>query len=260
MNNEITFAKYHGTGNDFILIDDRQEHLNLSQAQIENLCNRRFGIGGDGLMLLRNSDKADFQMIYYNSDGKESSFCGNGSRCIIAFAKTLMHFEHFSLEFQGLIKTFELLQNEEISVNMGQTFDLKALNDIDFEVETGSPHFVRIVDSLAQFDFVAMARAIRYSDPYPQGINVNLMRIIDANHIEVRTYERGVEDETYSCGTGVTACSLVAMKNFPKSRIVLINTKGGKLQVKKDDKNFVWLTGPAKFIFQAKINMIIFDH
>lgn len=254
----ITFYKYQGTGNDFVVMDNRQNNIQLSQKQIEHICDRRFGIGADGLMLLQLKDGFDFEMKYYNSDGKEGSMCGNGGRCLTRFAydigihKTKYHFiaidgEHFA----------------EMDDNNWVRLQMKEVNSIDTHdgnaiLDTGSPHYVKEVDDIELIDVVAEGREIRYSKLFAeQGINVNFVQSMHG-YLQVRTYERGVEDETFSCGTGVTACALVFAHNERGFNRIEIKTKGGHLAVefdKTDDNSFsnIWLCGPALQVYQGHI-------
>ncbi|MDO4763663.1 MAG: diaminopimelate epimerase [Flavobacteriaceae bacterium] len=251
---KIHFYKYQGTGNDFIMIDNRTEFFPKQNTQlIKKICDRRFGVGGDGLILLENHQCYDFQMIYYNSDGNESTMCGNGGRCLVAFAHFLNIFErkttfnaidgHHEAEIQGSIVKLKMIDVE----------DIQQIND-DYELNTGSPHFVKYVENVENFDVYKNGYEIRNSPAYPEGINVNFVSKIADNEIFVRTYERGVEDETYSCGTGVTASCLTWMKNFNLDEVV-VKTLGGNLKVyaEKNENGFknIWLEGPAKQVFEG---------
>ena len=256
----LDFYKYQGTGNDFVMIDNRDLTFPKETEIIKRLCDRRFGIGGDGLILLENADegdfKTDFKMVYYNSDGNESTMCGNGGRCIVAFAHFLDIFEDKCtfLAIDGL---------HEAEMNFG-TVKLKMIDvdtikniDIDYELNTGSPHYVKYVENVENFDVYHNGYSIRNSERYAkEGINVNFVEKLDTHNIFVRTYERGVEDETYSCGTGVTACALAFMKNH-KTHSVDVKVLGGNLKVYAEEsengfKN-VWLEGPAKQVFKGEI-------
>lgn len=254
----MEFYKYQGTGNDFVMIDNRALDFPKNQELIEKLCHRRFGIGADGLILLENDEQYDFKMVYYNADGNESSMCGNGGRCLVAFAFFLDIFEekctfnavdglHEAEINNGIIK-LKMIDVENIS-NDGE----------DFVLNTGSPHYVQYIEDLEKLNVFAKGQEIRNSENYFQeGINVNFVEQISDNQIFVRTFERGVEDETYSCGTGVTASALTFLeKNNLLS--VDIKTLGGNLKVyaEKDGHSFknIWLEGPAKQVFKGKIEI-----
>lgn len=255
----IEFYKYQGTGNDFVMIDNRQELFDKKETKrISHLCDRRFGIGADGLILLENHPEADFKMVYYNSDGNQSSMCGNGGRCITAFANYL-----------GLIKnkaTFEaidglhhsIIENGLVKLQM-QDVKLIEKHDHHLFLNTGSPHHVQMEFELEILDIKSQGSKIRYGAPYfNEGSNVNFVKKLNGNSFLVRTYERGVEDETLSCGTGVTAVAL-AMNYIGETEknIVHLETPGGKLQVafEKDGEDYknIWLIGPATQVFKGTI-------
>lgn len=258
---KITFKKYQGTGNDFIIIDNRNLTFPKNDFDlIQNLCHRHFGIGGDGLMLLESSEKHDFVMIYYNSDGKEGSMCGNGGRCIAAFAHQLGIFEKDC--------SFEAADGVHYASVVGGTVhlkmsDVKIIEDHDshYFLDTGSPHHIKFEETIKDLDVYGLGKAIRYGSPYFQkGANVNFVEIVNAQKIKVRTYERGVENETLSCGTGVTA-SAIATYISGKSRhnSITIETLGGNLNVsfKQENDQFkeIVLTGPATFVFEGEIQI-----
>lgn len=262
---KLNFSKYHGAGNDFILIDNRLNEIVLTKDQIAFLCNRHFGIGADGLMLLNAHKTYDFRMLYYNSDGNESSMCGNGGRCITAFASDLgiikekAHFiaidgEHTSevIEDSGKEKTVKL--------KMSDVSDYDVFDDF-YVINTGSPHYVKFVENVNDTDVYNLGKAIRNDQRFaPKGLNVNFVQI-EENQLFVRTYERGVENETLACGTGVTASALV-YSNFINANKIDIKTLGGNLSVsfeKKTDKCFqnIYLQGPAKFVFATDIELEI---
>lgn len=261
---KIEFYKYQGTGNDFVILDNRDNQYNeLSVKQIKHICHRRFGIGADGLMLLSKKEGYDFEMIYFNADGNESSMCGNGGRCLVKFAyhmgihKNTYHFiatdgEHFA----------------EISIGNGQTVRLKMkdVTEVDEHstyavLNTGSPHFVKFTNHVKDVDVVETGREIRNSAPFKaEGINVNFVESTDEDGIYVRTYERGVEDETMSCGTGVTASALMSAHNEKGFNRVEVQTPGGRLSVefeKIDDTHFenIWLCGPAEFVYKGEMEI-----
>jgi diaminopimelate epimerase len=253
----IPFTKYHGTGNDFILIDNRDKKHRLSAQQIEKLCHRRYGIGADGLMMLEKEDGYDFKMIYYNSDGNEGSMCGNGGRCITRFAQDIgiMKDEYHFIAIDGPHDSAIEL-NGTIRLKMKDISKVETHTTFDF-LDTGSPHVVKQVQELSDFDVVTEGKAIRNSPKYKQnGVNVNFVQVINGSRIFVRTYERGVEDETYSCGTGVTASALVHAHNERGFNHVEVETNGGMLYVEYDrisEHAFenIWLAGPAVKVFEG---------
>jgi diaminopimelate epimerase len=258
----IHFHKYQGTGNDFVVIDNRkQEYSSLSSDQIRRLCDRRFGIGADGLMLLNKKEGYDFEMKYYNADGREGSMCGNGGRCITKFAYNLgIHrvdykFVAFDGEHEAEIDT-----DGTVSLKMIDVDKVKKKSG-DFILNTGSPHYIKLVRDVMNEDVYKKGRDIRYSKDYEQdGINVNFVEQAGDDEIIVRTYERGVEDETFSCGTGVTAAALVCYHNENGFNEVEVKTLGGSLSVefeRKDDDTYVniWLSGPAEKIFEGKVEV-----
>lgn len=256
----IHFYKYHGTGNDFIILDNRnQQYSFLNKEQIRSFCDRRFGIGADGLMLLNLKEGYDFEMKYYNADGNEGSMCGNGGRCLVQFAnhsgmrKNNYHFIATDGEHEA-----EIDDNGTISLKM---MDVSSTKDYygDVIVNTGSPHYVKMVNDVMKTDVFEDGRKIRYSHNFSaEGINVNFVQHKDEDEIIVRTYERGVEDETLSCGTGVTASALVCYHNEAGFNNVVVTTKGGVLTVEFDrrhDGSFhnIWLCGPAEKVFEGDI-------
>ena len=259
---KIVFHKYHGTGNDFILIDNRKLSVKLNTKQIAQLCHRRFGIGADGLMLLQNKKGFDFEMLYYNSDGNESTFCGNGSRCITSFAKELDILKKNETRFIATdgIHTAKI-NGDIISMKMNDVKDIEITPD-HYYLNTGSPHYVKFISGVKTADMVAEGRSIRYSERFKkEGVNVNLAEQ-NGKGILVRTYERGVEDETLSCGTGVTASALAsAVRGIATAAdSCKIITPGGELLVrfqKKSGNSFsnIWLEGPATFVFKGELNI-----
>jgi len=252
------FHKYQGTGNDFIMIDDRNAVFPAHDVKlIENLCHRRFGIGADGLILLRNHSTADFEMLYHNSDGKIGSMCGNGGRATVQFAHDLgvIGDKTTFLAADGLHQAF--LKDNWVHLGMS---DVRAVQQEHgaFFMNTGSPHYVQSVSNIDEFNVFAEGHRIRYSERFsPQGTNVNFMETID-KVLNVRTYERGVEDETYSCGTGATACAIAASFSGMNSP-VQIATKGGRLAVSFEQKegffSSIYLMGPAEKVFEGTINL-----
>ena len=257
---ELTFYKYEGTGNDFVMIDNRQGAFPKGNTKlVAHLCNRRFGIGADGLILLENDKTADFRMVYYNSDGNQSSMCGNGGRCIVAFAKKLQLIEQETtfIAVDGLHYA-TIAADGTISLQMKDVDTIKVTPEYAF-LNTGSPHHVQLVDDLENCNVKEKGAAIRYSDWYGQsGSNVNFVKKIGADLFAIRTYERGVEDETLSCGTGATAVA-IAMKVTGKtdSNTIQIKVEGGTLTVsfRPLEGRFVnvFLKGPASFVFEGTI-------
>lgn len=255
---KIHFYKYQGTGNDFVMIDNRFNQFPKKDAKlIAHLCDRKFGIGADGLILLENHPTLDFKMVYYNSDGNESSMCGNGGRCLVAFAKQMQVIvDEATFEaIDGL--HYATINNEGIvSLQMIDVSEVKVENNYTF-LNTGSPHHIALVDDLDNFDVKNEGAKIRYSNLYgKEGSNINFVKQLDKDIFAVRTYERGVEDETLSCGTGVTAVALAMFKTGKtKSKEINLNVEGGKLKVKFDVENDkftnVFLIGPATFVFEG---------
>ncbi len=261
---QVTFYKYHGTGNDFIIIDNMKESTVLSSQQIAFLCHRRFGIGADGLMIIAPDSTTDFLMQYYNADGNLGSMCGNGGRCIVGFAANRKYIkgetkfnavdgEHNAMVVDSI--------NQIVRLQMADVVVPKLSNN-DLVLDTGSPHFVRFVESVDKINVVEEGRAIRYNDFYKKnGINVNFVE--QQNDIlYIRTYERGVEDETLSCGTGVTASVLAAAftKRISENGKQKVKTPGGLLSVQyeRDGEGFrnVWLEGPATFVYEGQITIL----
>ncbi|WP_372751975.1 diaminopimelate epimerase [Labilibaculum sp.] len=256
---KLEFSKYQGTGNDFVLIDNRKGHFNSNNISlIEKLCDRRFGIGADGLMLLENAENYDFRMRYYNSDGKEGSMCGNGGRCIVAFAYHLgvvsQQAKFIAIDGEHEAKIEENTDGIQVSLKMIDVDAVEQGEDF-FYLNTGSPHFVRFIPEHKNFDTYAEGKKIRYNNRFAkEGTNVNFVSFQDQK-LNVSTYERGVEDETYSCGTGVVASAISASFLRDKNRFK-ITTKGGKLEVFFTKVNAqqitnIWLIGPATHVFDG---------
>ncbi len=256
---KLNFSKYQGTGNDFILLDNRDGTIRLTNDDVARLCHRRFGIGADGLMLLERSENVDFHMVYYNSDGNQSSMCGNGGRCIAAFAMQL-GITGDEAEFSAIDGLHHALHRagDIVSLHMQDVSGI-AVQEGGIVLHTGSPHYIRWVDDdVKMVDVFSEGRAIRNLPVFqPKGINVNFVQRLD-DGIWVRTYERGVEDETFSCGTGVTAAAIAASEQETGTFRMHIHTLGGNLEVAfvKDTPQTareVWLTGPAVFVFNGTI-------
>ena len=256
---KIKFYKYQGAGNDFILIDNREKISHeLTIQLIKKMCDRHFGIGADGLMLLNEKEGFDFEMIYFNADGNEGSMCGNGGRCIVQFASEIgiKKNEYIFSAIDGIHKA-KIDFDKKVSLQMNNVSEVEFSLD-HYVLDTGSPHYVKFVSVADNLDVVSDGRKIRNSKEFAEnGINVNFVETIDDDHIFVRTYERGVEDETLSCGTGVTASALMAAHNENGFNHVDVKTKGGNLSVEFDkisDSEFknIWLSGPATFVFSGE--------
>ncbi|WP_210466537.1 MULTISPECIES: diaminopimelate epimerase [Rufibacter] len=254
----LTFYKYQGTGNDFVVLDNREQNIQLSQEQVAFLCDRRKGIGADGLMLLQEKEGYDFEMVYYNADGRVGSMCGNGGRCLVAFAQFLgvVEDQAYFIASDGPHQAF--LKDGLVHLQMKDVDEVEDLDTATF-MNTGSPHYVKQVEALQDLNVFAEGRAIRYSDRFKaEGTNVNFVEHLHHNKLFVRTYERGVEDETFSCGTGVTACALAASRAGYESP-VHIQVLGGELQVsfEKEGNGFrnVFLIGPALQVFKGEISL-----
>lgn len=256
----MTFYKYQGTGNDFIIFDNRDGKIALITQQVNHLCNRKFGIGADGLMLLNQKEGYDFEMIYYNADGNESSMCGNGGRCLTQFAYD-MGIKKSTFKFIAIDGDHEATFSDSwVNLKMKNVASITQ-NNGDFVLNTGSPHLVHPTNDVMDFDVYKMGHEIRYSDEFKaEGINVNFVETIDEDKIIVRTYERGVENETLSCGTGVTASALIFAHNENGFNRIEVKTLGGNLAVEFDklgDQRFenIWLCGPATYVFKGDIDL-----
>ena len=258
----LEFYKYQGTGNDFVMIDNRSNFFPKENTQlVAHLCDRRFGIGADGLILLDNDTDTDFRMVYYNSDGNLSSMCGNGGRCLVAFAKKLniIQNETTFIATDGLHYA-TVADDGVVSLQMIDVEEIKSTSEYSF-LNTGSPHHVQLVADLEHYNVKENGAAIRYSALYGKpGSNVNFVKKIDATTFALRTYERGVEDETLACGTGATAVA-IAMNAIGQTDLNTINiqVEGGKLAVSFDKNNGkysnVFLKGPAEFVFKGTIEL-----
>ncbi len=258
---EVSFFKYQGAGNDFIMVDNRQLLLpRIDPERYRRWCNRKFGIGADGVIFIQDAKGYDFEMVYYNADGSEGSMCGNGGRCAVRFA-TQLGLIKGKTQFLAVDGAHEaqLLPNHWVSLGMIDVHEIKEMGDGYF-VNTGSPHHVEVVSGLATYNVEKEGKDIRWQKTYqPGGTNVNFMEISASDALQVRTFERGVETETLACGTGVTACALVwAKKNNKQGKqSVDIKTLGGVLRVSfKADKgrfHHIFLEGPAEMVFSGLI-------
>lgn len=254
----LTFYKYQGTGNDFVMIDNRSNTFpKENKSLVTRLCDRRFGIGADGLILLENDEFVDFKMVYFNSDGNQGSMCGNGGRCLVAFAKFLgiIVKETSFNAVDGLHSA--IIKDDMVELKMNSVTEIHTKPHA-YYLNTGSPHHVQLVETLEDLDVYKEGAKLRYGLYGEQGSNINFVEPNNEGSFVVRTYERGVEDETLSCGTGVTAVA-IAMHNAKKikAETVDIETKGGKLRVKftYDTNGYsnVSLIGPAKQVFKGEI-------
>ncbi|WP_047415495.1 diaminopimelate epimerase [Cellulophaga sp. Hel_I_12] len=257
---KLTFSKFQGTGNDFVMIDNRQSFFNKDDTKlISFLCDRNFGIGADGLILLENDPILDFKMVYFNADGNESSMCGNGGRCLVAFAKHLNMIES-SAQFNAVDGPHTaIISGEHISLQMKDVVDIQLKPNVVF-LDTGSPHHVQLVDNINSLEVKVEGAKLRYGMYGKKGSNINFVAQNSETNFFVRTYERGVEDETLSCGTGVTAVAIAMHKtNKTQAKKIQIKTLGGDLEISFDvfDGRYtnVFLTGPAAFVFKGEIDV-----
>jgi diaminopimelate epimerase len=261
---KIEFFKYHGTGNDFIILDNRELKWIPELRQVVILCDRHFGIGADGLILLSNREGFDFGMTYYNSDGNESTMCGNGGRCLTAFARLLgiietkAHFHAIDGEHEAYILN-GTNNPSKIRLKMKDVTVEEPVGG-NFFIDTGSPHYVIFTANVSRTDIVKKARKIRYDTCFAEeGTNVDFVEVKN-DHLFVRSYERGVEDETLSCGTGITASALAAaVKNPGNPGFFIVKTRGGELKVTFSQKESlftdVWLEGPAEMVFKGMVEV-----
>lgn len=255
---QLQFQKYQGTGNDFVMIDNRDKVFDRSDLKtVEKLCDRKFGIGADGVILIEHDSASDFEMVYFNPDGSQS-LCGNGSRCAVMFAR--------SLGIVGDKTTFRAIdgiheaevKNDQVHLLMHDVTDYQKLEE-DFVINTGSPHYIKYVSDVQTMNPVEMGQKIRYSAEYEaEGINVNFVQQTDDSQVAIRTYERGVEDETLSCGTGCTAAALSLGLKGGQSPVTL-QAVGGQLQVsfEQEGNTFknIYLIGPAKKVFEGTVTV-----
>ncbi len=260
----IQFTKYHGTGNDFIMIDARAFIATIfTEEFVRELCDRHLGIGADGLILLMKDAQLDFRMKYFNSNGREGTMCGNGGRCITAFAKNLGIIKEKAV-FCGIDGLHESVINENghISLKMIDVNDIKVLDD-GFLIDTGSMHFVSFHKDLSSLDVYSEGKEIRHQARFgSEGTNVNFVQIISDHELKIRTYERGVENETLSCGTGSVAAAISAyLRTNTDKNSYLIHAPGGDLNVSFNSANReyftnIWLKGPAEFVFKGEIENV----
>ncbi len=260
----VDFVKFQGTGNDFILIDGRTTPAS-NTLPVKQMCDRNFGIGADGLMILQNKDGYDFEMIYYNSDGNLSTMCGNGGRCIAQWAHQLGVGNGNALKFWAPDgEHIANIDKDQVRLQMNNVTSWKIIDERTIEINTGSPHYVHFTDnSIEDHPLFSWAQSIRYNETYTkEGINVNISKVIAAEHLQMRTYERGVENETLSCGTGVTAAVLAhailhgSIILGDTKQLVRMDTPGGKLAIEfeKTENGFenIWLIGPAEEVFSGQ--------
>lgn len=256
---KLHFYKYQGTGNDFVMIDNRSLFFPKNDVKLINkLCDRRFGIGADGLILLEPSETEDFKMVYYNADGNEGSMCGNGGRCLVAFANQLNVIKNEATfdAVDGL--HFATINNGIVSLKMIDVQEISTVNS-DLFLNTGSPHHIQFSENVAAINVKKVGAEIRNGAPYfEEGTNVNFAEQVSENSFKVRTYERGVEDETLACGTGVTAVAIAANNsNKTEANAIQLEVLGGNLEVSFDrnETNYtnIFLKGPAQFVFEGDI-------
>jgi len=259
---QIKFSKYHGTGNDFIIIDARFLDIDLSAKEISSLCKRRFGIGADGLILIKNTAEAHFFMDYYNSDGSGSTLCGNGSRCAIQFVKDEGIVITNKIKFLASdgIHDAEIYKDKTVGIKMQ---DLHKIDKVkgNYFCNTGSPHYISFIENTSKYKVYEEGQNIRYSEEYKKdGTNVNFIQITGIDSLNIRTYERGVEAETYSCGTGAVASTIAFAEHCSLQEAkIKLTTLGGKLTVsfnkEKGAYRNIWLSGPAQKTFEGSIQI-----
>lgn len=259
----INFYKYQGAGNDFVLIDNTKNLFLDNKVELSKiLCDRKYGIGSDGLIFIERDNDSNFLMDFYNPDGSQS-FCGNGSRCAVRFAYDIDFLKTKKVIFKAIDGIHEAeLFNDLVNIKMNDINNVELIGD-DYYINTGSPHYISYKNSVEDLDMLTLGRSIRFSETYNEkGTNVNAVQVLGENDLAVRTYERGVEDETLACGTGVTACALSygTLNNLVGIQKVNIKAMGGNLSVTfnrnaNDCFNNIWLTGPAKFVFKGEIHV-----
>ena len=256
----VHFYKYQAAGNDFLLVDNRDGQYTFSNEQISELCHRRFGIGADGIILLNRDPRTDFQMVYHNADGS-LSFCGNGCRAIVHFANLLgMIGSKATFTAYDGAHGAEILDDGSIRISVSDVKTIEQKSKDDFFINTGTEHHGRFVKDLDHFPVVEEGRKIRYSAEYPRGTNAIFDELLPNNQVAFRIYERGVEDETLSSGSGATACALVSAQQFKLSSPVLLKARGGYLLVEfqmRQDGTFsnIYFTGPAQLVFETRLEV-----
>lgn len=256
----LHFIKYQGTGNDFIIVDNRNGIADDIEINvISDLCDRKFGIGADGFILIEKHTSYDFQMKYFNADGSRS-FCGNGSRCAVHFANTLGMCQNEEITFEAIDgKHYARIVGDEIHIRMNDVTEVEFGDDY-YYLNTGSPHYISFVENLTEMDIVSEAKKVRYNDRFKEvGTNVNFVQKGDSK-LDIRTYERGVEDETLSCGTGATAVAIASFLKGDSVSPTKIGVEGGELQIifeKAGSQHFtnIWLCGPATSVYTGSIEL-----
>ena len=254
----IEFFKYQGAGNDFVLIDNRKGLFPIDKPElIAQLCDRRFGIGADGLILVENCKETDFRMVYFNSDGNLGSMCGNGGRCVVKFAEYLKIFsDQCTFNAADGLHLAKLNKDDDVSLKMHNVNSIKKQED-NIILDTGSPHLIKFKKNITAIDVQKQGAAIRYSKDFPKGINVNFVEIKADDLLKIRTYERGVEDETLACGTGATAAAIAYHSSGQTlEKKIEVEASGGLLRISFDcmEPNHysnIWLNGPAKMVFKG---------
>lgn len=257
---QVPFVKYEGTGNDFVVIDNRSGHFYLDATQVVFLCDRKFGIGSDGLILLNKTENSDFEMDYFNSDSSKS-FCGNGARCAVHYAHALGLFSNHSIftAIDGLHEAH--VEKEIVRIKMKDVIEVNQ-QDSAIIMDTGSPHYIVQSNDLSSENTLKIGKEIRFSSPFSEtGINVNLVNQISNDQWAISTYERGVENETLSCGTGAVAAAIAStLSSEQHTHSVNIHSKGGILKVdfeRLSSSHFknIWLSGPVKQVFHGIIEL-----
>ena len=256
----VHFYKYQAAGNDFLLVDNREGNYSFTNEQVAALCHRRFGIGADGIICLNRDDQTEFRMVYRNADGSES-FCGNGCRAIVDFAHRLGHIgSQTTFMAHDGIHHAQLLDDGNIRVSLSEVSAPVRKGPDDYFIHTGTEHHVRFVNGLDQYPVFEEGRKIRYSSDYPRGTNANFVEKLEGGLVAFRIYERGVEDETLSSGSGATACALVAATRLAYASPVMMKARGGFLLVefnRTPSGGFtgVHFIGPAQLVFETRIEL-----
>jgi len=261
----IPFTKMNGTGNDFIVFDNRNHVFSGNETAVfYRLCQRRYGIGADGILLLENSDKSDFKMRYFNADGRESSMCGNGARCISNWAHQngiagkKMKFESMNSMHKVIINGNSVRMTMQPAQNISTEIELPLNNGLKLGgcLDIGVPHCVLITEDVKSHNVATLGKEIRYNKIFPEGVNVNFLQFVDKNSIKIRTYERGVEQETLACGTGAVASAIIASVHKQVESPVKINTYGGELIVEFDEQfSNIYLEGAVETVYKGTIEV-----